>query len=185
MPYEDETLDIRGAAKFLGVHEQTIRRLARKAEIPSYRVGRSWRFSKAALHNWTASQWRQRLPKNVLVVDDEPGIREIVRQTLEPEGYGITTAADGNEALESVRRAVPDMVLLDLKLPDISGVEVLRRIREDHGNVPVIILTGYPDSDMMQRALEYSPITLLAKPVKPAQILDTVRSFFEHRVAVS
>ena len=91
------------------------------------------------------------------------------------EGFRSLTAPGGAEALEIFQRDVPDLVILDLRMPGMDGPTVLREIRKGWGAIPVIILTGYPDSELMNRALEYSPITLLAKPAAAEKIAATVK----------
>jgi two-component system cell cycle sensor histidine kinase/response regulator CckA len=70
----------------------------------------------------------------------------------------------------------PDLVILDLMMPEMDGPTLLGHIREKHGAVPVIVFTGYPDGEAMQRAMEYSPVMFLSKPPRLKQFLDAVRS---------
>jgi len=172
---ELDVLDPRAAAELLGMHEETVRRLARERKIPAYKVGGLWRFSRSMLYRWAEAQQTRQQPRRVLVVDDELAIRETVKRILEAEGYVVATAARGQEALEHVRRETPDAVLLDLKLPGMDGPATLREMRRLHATLPVIILTGYPDSDLMTQALEHSPVMLLAKPVDPDRMIEAVR----------
>ena len=172
---EDEVLDAREAAKYLKINEQTIRRLARDNEIPAFRVGGTWRFKKSSLNRWAESQELNRRSPHVLIVDDEEAIRVALQRLLELERFKVTTAGGGIAALEALQEEVPDVVLLDMKMPDMDGPTVLQEIRKGWGSLPVIILTGYPDSDLVSHALQFSPITLLAKPVTPAQVVATVR----------
>ena len=171
----DDILDARGAAELLGIHEETLRRLARENKVPAFKVGGVWRFSKNSLYNWAGSQPARQTTKSVLVVDDEEYIRDTVGRTLQGEGFLVTTACGGAEALELMREHVPDLVLLDLKMPGMDGAATLKKIRETHGAIPVIIITGFPDSDLVNRALEYSPITLLAKPVQSTDLIQAVK----------
>jgi len=115
------------------------------------------------------------LRANLLVVDDDPQMREMLRQLLEREGYNVDAAAGGGEALNSMRRQTPDVVLLDLAMPEPDGPATLKEVRKGWGNLPVIVHTGYADSDLVKRALEFSPFTLLVKPCPAAQLLETVR----------
>ena len=172
---DGDVLDARQAGKHLGLHEETMRRLARAKKIPAYKVGGVWRFNKSMLYRWAESQQISAGRRSVLVVDDEPDILAVIAQTLEPAGYEVTTVSRGAEALEFMRREVPAVVVLDLKLPDVSGAAVLKEIREKYGQVPVVIITGYPDSNLMAQALRYSPVTMLAKPFTPDQVLHAVR----------
>jgi two-component system, OmpR family, response regulator len=81
-------------------------------------------------------------PINVLVVDDEPVLAEMVSMALRYEGWNITTASDGASAVAAARANRPDVVVLDVMLPDMSGLEVLRRLREQNPHLPVLLLTA-------------------------------------------
>jgi two-component system cell cycle sensor histidine kinase/response regulator CckA len=111
----------------------------------------------------------------VLVVDDDDDVVEFGRRALETAGFTVLTALDGAQALESMRRVVPNLVVLDLRLPTMDGPTVLREIRKGWGDLPVVIYTGYPDSDLLTEAMRYSPITLLAKPCSDNRFVNTVR----------
>jgi DNA-binding response OmpR family regulator len=112
---------------------------------------------------------------SVLVVDDDPGIRDFTRRVLEKEGFRVTTATDGAEALELMRQQPRDIVLLDLQMPNLDGAATLKKIRQQWGLLPVIIQTGYPEGELMSRALECSPFTLLSKPCPIDRLVATVR----------
>src|SRR3990172_13208417 len=85
---------------------------------------------------------RSETMKKVLVVDDEESIRELYRADLSDEGYEVALAVDGRQALVHVESFLPDLVTLDIKLPDIDGIEGLRRIREKNATIPGILLTA-------------------------------------------
>lgn len=81
--------------------------------------------------------------KTILVVDDEEDIRLLYEEELADEGYRVITANDGLEALEQIKTQNPDLVTLDLKMPRMDGVEFLRKVRETHRTLPIIISTAY------------------------------------------
>ena len=85
--------------------------------------------------------------QRILVVDDEPDLLELVRVNLKQAGFEVETAENGRQALERLQRAAPDLVILDLMLPDLSGTEVCRRVRQDPAlaELPVIMLTAKAD----------------------------------------
>jgi excisionase family DNA binding protein len=175
---------IREAAAFLGVHEQTVRRLSRRNAIPCFKVGRDWRFRKEALVRWSEEQHRggsevQRRadgPCSVLVVDDEEKICRALSGMLQRFGCRVRQATGGEEGLALVRQEPPDLILLDLMMPNMNGPQFLAVLREAHPELPVVIVTGYPDSELMQQATQYAPVMLLSKPVE-AQLLErTVRT---------
>jgi two-component system C4-dicarboxylate transport response regulator DctD len=91
-------------------------------------------------------------------------------------GFEVTTAEDGAVALENMKRDLPDVVVTDLETPNTGGVETLKQIRENWGLLPVIILTGFPDTPNMRRAMEFPPFILLPKPCPPEQLIQTIRS---------
>jgi excisionase family DNA binding protein len=174
---DNAVLDTQGAATFLGVHVKTVRRLAKCGEIPSYKVGRKWCFRAEALKVWTETHHVRQQASLVLVADDEKGIRDPVALFLKADNYRVVTAASGAEAIASVQQEMPDIVLLDLAMPDMNGVEVLKELHRMDPDLPVVIVTAFPDSEMMSQALQFPPVTLLPKPVKKADIIRTV-----HRV---
>ena len=174
---DNAVLDTQGAATFLGVHVKTVRRLAKCGEIPSYKVGRKWCFRAEALKVWTETHHVRQQRPLVLVVDDEKSIRETVALFLKADNYRVATAASGAEAIASVQQEMPDIVLLDLAMPDMNGVEVLKALHRMDPDLPVVIVTAYPDSEMMSQAMQFPPVTLLSKPVKKAVLIRTV-----HRV---
>lgn len=83
----------------------------------------------------------------VLVVDDEKNILKLYKSELEDEGYNVITASSGREALEVFEREAPDLVTLDILMPDMDGIQVLRQMKEKRPNIPVIMLTAYDYRD--------------------------------------
>jgi len=173
----NDIIDAHEAAELLGIHDDTLRRLAREDKVPAFKVGGVWRFSRSTLMQWAGSQRPRRQPqRTVLIVDDEAFIRDFISQTIEESGFRAVTAVGGREALKIMQSDPPDIVLLDLKMPDMDGATTLREIRKAHGSIPVIIITGYPESDLMANTLDYCPVTLLAKPLEPEVLVRSVRT---------
>jgi len=101
----------------------------------------------------------------ILVVDDEEGIRSLMRMTLELDGHSVLTAEDGSTALEMFKNEKPDVVLLDVRMPDIDGIEVLSRIKAVSPDTEVIMITGHGDMDMAVESLRREASNFLTKPV--------------------
>ncbi|MBI4964447.1 MAG: response regulator [Desulfomonile tiedjei] len=101
----------------------------------------------------------------VLVVDDEESIRNLMRMTLELDGYRVLTAEDGHAALEIFEKEDPDVVLLDVRMPGMDGIEVLRRIKDANPDTEVVIITGHGDLDMAVECLRKEASNFLTKPV--------------------
>jgi len=105
-------------------------------------------------------------PKNILIVDDDPTLLDMVQSFLTNEGYNASTCKDGTEALERVSSDALDLIILDLKLPDIDGYEVCKRIRQSpgQGNIPIIMLTGYTTVEDKIRGIEEGADDYITKP---------------------
>ncbi|MES2468282.1 MAG: response regulator [Verrucomicrobiota bacterium] len=112
---------------------------------------------------------------HVLIVDDDSAIREMFRLVLETQNFEVTTAGGGTEALQLMSQRAPDLVVLDLVMTGLDGPAILKEIRLNWGLLPVIVCTGYPDSDLMRQAMEFSPFTLLVKSCPPAKFVETVQ----------
>ncbi len=168
-----EVLTIRDVAAYLKLPVSTVYRLAERRDLPGHKVGRQWRFHKPVLDEWFR-QHAASARSVVLVVDDEEPLRELMVAALQTKQRDLLTAASGEEALEIVKRTDVDLVLLDLSMPGLNGVETFRELHALRPGLPVVIVTGYPDSDLMARALEIGPFTMISKPVDLNQIQKTV-----------
>jgi two-component system alkaline phosphatase synthesis response regulator PhoP len=113
--------------------------------------------------------------QTVLVVDDEPRIVELARDYLEHAGYRVLTAADGETALAAVDRDRPDLVVLDLGLPEVDGLEVTRRVRRT-SRVPIVMLTARDDELDRILGLELGADDYLTKPFSPRELVARVRA---------
>ncbi len=111
----------------------------------------------------------------ILVVDDEPQIRRSLQINLESRGYSVTTAKNGVEALESCANRIPDVIIIDLLLPDITGVEVTKRLRE-YATVPIIVLSAIEDETQKVTALEMGADDYVTKPFGMEELLARIRS---------
>ncbi|HEY7850520.1 MAG TPA: response regulator transcription factor, partial [Ktedonobacterales bacterium] len=110
-----------------------------------------------------------------LVVDDEPYLVDLVRLNLETEGYRVVTAANGQEALERLKADLPDVVILDVMMPEMDGFETLARVREV-SSVPVIMLTVRAEESDRIRGLEIGADDYLTKPFSPRELTTRVKA---------
>ncbi|MGH8928460.1 MAG: response regulator transcription factor, partial [Acidimicrobiia bacterium] len=120
--------------------------------------------------------------RRILLVDDEARVREVVGSYLQREGYRVESAADGASARRHLAEFKPDLVLLDLMLPAISGLEILREIRRQ-GDLPVIVLTARADETDRVAGLELGADDYVVKPFSPRELVARVRSVMRRSAA--
>jgi two-component system response regulator RegX3 len=111
----------------------------------------------------------------ILLVEDEESLAESIRYSLEREGFGVTVAADGRRALERFREGVPDLVILDLMLPELSGLDVVRAIRQE-STVPIIIVTAKDSEADKVAGLELGADDYVTKPLSIRELVSRVRA---------
>jgi DNA-binding response OmpR family regulator len=114
------------------------------------------------------------MPKKILLVDDEPEILEICRDYLKASGYDVITAKDGVQGLSLARREKPDLIVLDLMLPEMDGLDVCRTIRRE-SNVPIIMLTARVEETDKLVGLELGADDYMTKPFSPRELVARVR----------
>jgi two-component system phosphate regulon response regulator PhoB len=121
--------------------------------------------------------------QRILVVDDEPDLLELVRVNLSQAGFEVDTAETGRQALERARRSPPDLLILDLMLPDLSGTEVCRHLRADSalGEIPIIMLTARADEVDRVVGLEIGADDYVTKPFSPRELTLRVRAVLRRR----
>jgi two-component system KDP operon response regulator KdpE len=113
--------------------------------------------------------------RKILIVDDEPGLRELVRINLEHEGYGVLQAENGIECLSVVREALPDLVILDVMMPDMDGWETCKKLRE-FTTVPVLMLTARVQSSDVVTGLDSGADDYLLKPFNMDELMARIRA---------
>lgn len=121
--------------------------------------------------------------ERILVVEDEEDILELIRYNLQKEGYTVTGATSGEEALVCVKSGMPDLVLLDLMLPGVNGLDVCRQLRQDpaSSHVPIIIVTAKDEESDIVLGLELGADDYVAKPFSPKVLLARVRAVLRRR----
>ncbi|MCF3651910.1 response regulator [Synoicihabitans lomoniglobus] len=123
------------------------------------------------------------MPPYILSVDDEPDVTDIIAFNLRKRGYEVQTAADGHSALDRIAERRPDLLLLDLMLPDLDGFaicEILRR-RADTATLPIIILSAWSEPDSRHLGLELGAIDFINKPFSPRALVERVDNLLASR----
>ncbi len=125
-----------------------------------------------------AEQARERIRHKILVVEDESDIRELIRYNLVQEGFAVEEAADGAEALERIARRAPDLMLLDLMLPRMPGLELCRRLRAqpETAQLPIIVLTAKGSEIDRVLGLEMGADDYIVKPFSPREVVARVKA---------
>ena len=158
-------LNLADAAAMLGVHVQTLRRLARQNRIPAFKLGRDWRFRQEALVQWADNQRREEstfsAACSVLIIDDDAKACVELAGMVERFGCRSRQALSGAAGLDLIATETPDLVLLDLAMPDMDGPRFLRELRMRQQKWPVVIVTGYPDAEPMKDAMLQGPLLLV------------------------
>jgi len=120
---------------------------------------------------------------SVLVVDDDPDVCDLVTYKLEQSGFEVRRASDGDGALREVARRAPDLVLLDIMMPGISGLEVLERWRSDQATagIPVVLLTAKAQENDVERGFELGADDYVVKPFSPRELVRRVTAVLSRR----
>lgn len=118
----------------------------------------------------------------ILIVDDEPPIRRLLRTSLGSQGFEVSEAADGRSALAEIDRLRPDLVILDLGLPDMDGLEVIRVLRDSGNAVPILVLSSRTDEKGKVEALDLGADDYVTKPFGSAELFARIRAALRHRL---
>jgi DNA-binding response OmpR family regulator len=113
---------------------------------------------------------------SVLIVDDDPHIRKLVRANLQERNYRVQEAPDGTAAIEAIRQAVPDTVIVDLVMPGLSGSQVCTWIREQGLDIPVIVLSAYDEEELIVQALDSGADDYILKPFRADEFMARIRA---------
>ncbi len=159
-------------ASYLHLCKKTVYSLAKQGGIPSSKLGTNVRFSRVEIDKLLKTNAPH--PKQFLVIDDSPAITMIIKQMMTSRGHYVLTAESGQEGVDLVKECEFDKIFLDLCLPDIDGAETLRQIREINPNIPVFVITGHPNPEIMKRATRYGISGVLEKPFNMADIVEAI-----------
>ncbi|MBM7714472.1 response regulator [Siminovitchia sp. FSL H7-0308] len=117
------------------------------------------------------------MKQKVLIVDDQFGIRTLLNEVLQKEGYEIYQAANGLQALHVMKQHAPDLVLLDIKIPGMDGLEILKKMKEINPEIRVIIMTAYGELDMIEKTKKLGALAHFSKPFDIEEIRTAVKQY--------
>ena len=117
------------------------------------------------------------MPETIMTVDDSASIRQMVTFTLKQAGYGVVEAVDGQDALDKLQTATVQMIITDLNMPNLNGIELIRAVRANpsHRFVPIVMLTTESQAEIKQEGKEAGATGWIVKPFKPDQLLAVIR----------
>jgi DNA-binding NtrC family response regulator len=118
--------------------------------------------------------------RSILVVDDESSVRESIQMILKPK-YEVYTAADGNEALQCIQKDKIDVVTLDLKMPGLSGIEVLKKIKQHNADIEVVVISAYGTPQNHQEAVRHGAGEFITKPFNTQDLVNSICKSLERR----
>ena len=167
-------LTVKETAKYLRIPLPTVYYLVQRGQLPAIQIGGRWRIKKDALDKDVLKEDRAGQP-TVLVVDDDESLQNLFKVFLKKVGFSRVVVGTVKEALAALEKQRFDLLFLDLKLPDGPADDVYEAAKEIDPNLPIVIITGYPDSAMLNRILTRGPVTVLKKPLKIEQLKQTVR----------
>lgn len=178
---DPDWLTLGQAAKYLGVAQSTIRKWSDHGRVPAfYTPGGHRRYRRPDLDNFLNRSGpggsTQQGPL-VLIVDDDERVREYVRVNLEMEGYAVREAGSAEEGLGVLEEVSPDLILLDVMMPQVDGWEMLRRVHERHGvgSIPVIMFSGKVEEDSLRAATSRGAQGFIGKPFNPQQLIESTK----------
>jgi excisionase family DNA binding protein len=175
-------LTVKETAKYLRIPLPTVYYLVQRGQLPAIQIGGRWRIKKSSLDKDILKEDKAGQP-TVLVVDDDESLQNLFKLFLKKIGFSRVVVGTVKEALAALDKQKFDLIFLDLKLPDGPADDVYDTAKQEQPECPIIVITGYPDSEMLNRILAKGPITVLKKPLKVEQLKDTVR-ILGHKDAV-
>jgi excisionase family DNA binding protein len=171
-----ELMTVEELGQYLRFTRKTIYRLLKQGGIPAVKIGTKWRFDKARIDRWLHHNM-EGVRARILVIDDDELVSSLFKETLEEQGHTVVTADTGAKGIAYVIQRDFDLIFLDLKMPETDGAEILREMKSVKHKLPIVVITGYPDSEVMDRAMKETPLGVLLKPFDDSDIIAAVNSF--------
>ena len=167
-------MTVKETAEYLRIPLPTVYYLVQRGQLPAIQIGGRWRVKKDALDRDVLRAEEHGQP-TVLVVDDDEEIQEMFKLFLKKAAVSRLIVGTGKEALAALDKQKFDLCYLDLQLPDITGDEIYSVAKAKYPDLPVVVITGFPDSQMLDNILRHGPVTVLKKPLQVEQLHQTLR----------
>ena len=167
-------MTVKETAEYLRIPLPTVYYLVQRGQLPAIQIGGRWRVKKDALDRDVLRNEEQGQP-TVLVVDDDEILQSMFKLFLKKAGFSRLVVGTGKEALAALGKQKFDLCFLDLQLPDTTGDEIYKAAKEIDPELPIVIVTGYPDSQMLDNILKFGPVTVLKKPLELEALEQTLR----------
>lgn len=119
----------------------------------------------------------------ILIVDDQKGVRRLLEELFKKDGWEVMVAADGKEAIEKVEQFLPEIILMDVKMPNMNGLEASQIILDKYGNIPIIMMTAYGEIEVVKRALDAGVRKCITKPFDIMVLREMVNNIMVEPIA--
>lgn len=169
-----ELMTVKETSEYLRIPLPTVYYLVQRGQLPAVQIGGRWRIKRSLLDRDVLKTGEGGQP-TVLVVDDDIQLQSLFKQFLKKAGFSRIVVGTGTDALAAADKQRFDLVFLDLQLPDMPGDEVYRRLKEMHSDLPIVIITGYPDGEILNKILSGGPVMVIKKPIELEILNQTVK----------
>jgi two-component system response regulator (stage 0 sporulation protein F) len=119
---------------------------------------------------------------NILIVDDQKGVRRLLEELFKKEGWSVTVAVDGQDAVDRVQEALPDIILMDVKMPVMNGLEAAQIILKQHEGLPIVMMTAYGEIEVVKKALDAGVKKCITKPFDIMVLRDMINNLLKEQV---
>ena len=167
-------MTVKETSEYLRIPLPTVYYLVQRGQLPAIQIGGRWRVKKDMLDRDILRKEEEGQP-TVLVVDDDTGLQSMFKLFLKKQGFSRIVVGTGKEAIAALQKQKFELCFLDLQLPDTTGDEVYKAAKEIQPALPIVIVTGYPDSQMLDNILKLGPVTVLKKPLKVETLQQTIQ----------
>jgi len=135
-------------------------------------------------NKWYKVSWEVKVMKKILIVDDQKGVRRLLEELFKKDGWEVQLAADGKEAIQRADEFLPDIILMDMKMPNMNGLEASRIILNNISDFDIIMMTAYGEMDVVKEALDAEVKKCITKPFDIINLRDTVNQMAAGKVSL-